>query len=79
MRIYENDGYRDMTEEDFVQVEDVQILPYEERVVARIREKYSVDDELALLRQKETKADEFAEYNAFVEAIKAEEKAVREA
>ncbi len=50
------------------------ILPYEQRVVNRIREVYSVDDELALLRQRDTKLEEFAEYNAFVEKIKAEEK-----
>ena len=43
---------------------------YEELVVMKIRERYSIDDELALLRQRETKADEFAEYNAFVEHCK---------
>ena len=36
----------------------------------RIREKYSVSDELALLRQRYDKYEEFAEYNAFVEQIK---------
>lgn len=50
------------------------VIPYEERVVARIRSVYSVDDELALLRQRDTKPEEFAEYNAFAEQIKAEEK-----
>ena len=49
--------------------------PYAERIVTRIREVYSVDDEIALLRQKEAKPEEFAEYYAFVEQIKAEEKA----
>ena len=47
---------------------------YEQRVVARIRLRYSVDDELALLRQRDTKPDEFNEYNTFCEQIKAEEK-----
>jgi hypothetical protein len=51
-------------------------IPYEQRVVNRIREFYSVDDELAILRQRDTKPEEFAEYNAFVERIKAEERAV---
>ena len=50
------------------------IPPYSERVVARIREVYSVDDELAILRQKDTKPEEFEQYFAFVEKIKAEEK-----
>lgn len=38
----------------------------------RIREKYSISDELAILRQRDTKPDEFAEYNAFAEQAKAE-------
>ena len=50
------------------------LLPYSERVVARIREVYSVDDEIALLRQKDTKPVEFGQYFAFVEQIKTEEK-----
>lgn len=64
-----------------VDIEEVTEFPsepiaYEQRVVNRIRERYSVDDELAILRQRDTKPEEFAEYNAFVEAIKAEERAV---
>lgn len=52
-----------------------QYLPtYEQRVVARIREHYSVDDELALLRQRDTKPEEFAAYNDYCERVKAEEK-----
>ena len=63
-----------------IQIEEVEenqeIIPYEHRVVSRIREVYSIDDELAILRQKDTKPEEFSEYNAFVEQIKAEERAV---
>lgn len=55
-------------------VEETILMPYEERVVSRIREVYSVDDELAILRQRYTKPEEFAEYNNFVEKIKAEER-----
>ena len=40
-------------------------------VEALIRERYSVSDEIALLRQKETKPTEYAEYDAFCEACKA--------
>lgn len=39
-------------------------------VEALIREKYSVSDELALHRQKEQKAEAFAEYNTFCEHCK---------
>lgn len=62
-----------------VEVEDiVEPIPYEQRVVNRIRERYSIDDELAILRQRDTKPVEFAEYNAYVEKVKAEERAVYE-
>ena len=43
---------------------------YEEKVVNAIREKYTIDDELAILRQRDTKPEEFAEYNAFCEECK---------
>lgn len=45
---------------------------YEEKVVSLIREQYSVNDELAILRQRDTKPEEFAEYNSFCEQCKAE-------
>ena len=51
---------------------------YEERVVEKIRARYTMDDELALLRQREVKPDEFAEYNAYCEACKAEARAETE-
>lgn len=70
MKAYKNGKY--------VEIENIPsetpIIPYEERVVSRIREVYSVDDELAILRQRDTKPEEFAEYNRIVEAIKAEER-----
>lgn len=57
---------------DFEEIVDP--IPYEQRVVDRIREVYSVDDELAILRQRDTKPEEFARYNSFVEKVKSEEK-----
>lgn len=54
--------------------EETNSLPYAERVVRRIREVYSVDDELAILRQRDTKPEEFSKYNDFVEQIKADER-----
>jgi hypothetical protein len=41
-------------------------------VEALVRKEYSVSDEIAILRQRDTKPDEFAEYNNFAEACKAE-------
>ena len=59
-----------------VEVEQEQIvIPYKERIIARIREVYSIDDEIAILRQRDTKPEEFEQYNAFVEHIKEEERA----
>lgn len=43
---------------------------YENEVIKLIRKKYSVNQELAILRQRDTKPKEFEEYNAFVEACK---------
>lgn len=75
MRVYEDGIYREMTEQEIAEMEaNMPTIPYEQRVVARIRERYSVDDELAILRQRDTKPDEFAAYNEFVERIKVEEK-----
>lgn len=47
---------------------------YEQEVVNRIRQRYSLNQELAILRQKETKPDEFNEYYNFVESIKSQVK-----
>ena len=77
MRVYEDGIYRDMTEQEIAEMKaNEPVIPYEQRVVARIREKYSVDDELAILRQRDTKPEEFIAYNEYVETIKTEEKGV---
>ena len=47
---------------------------YINKVISLIREKYSLNDELAILRQRDTKPDEFAEYNTYVEQCKEEAK-----
>lgn len=76
MRVLDNGIYRDMTAEELAEREPMPSVPYEQRVVNRIRERYSIDDELAILRQRDTKPEEFAEYNAFVESIKTEERKI---
>lgn len=43
---------------------------YEEQVVSMIRERYSADDELALLRQRDTKPEEFEQYFNYCEKCK---------
>lgn len=77
MKININGVTRDMTPEEEQEFNNsFEPIPYEKRVVNRIRKVYSVDDELAILRQRDTKPEEFEQYNAFVEKIKVEEKAV---
>lgn len=45
---------------------------YKWRVVELIRQQYDSDDETALLRQRDTKPVEFAEYNTYCEDCKAQ-------
>lgn len=59
---------------------------YKAKIVELIRRRYDQDDECGILRQRDTKPDEFAAYNAYVEQCKADapaaiarEKAEREA
>ena len=47
---------------------------YEEYVNALIREKYTLSQELATLRQRDTKPEEYAEYNEYCETCKAQAK-----
>lgn len=39
-------------------------------IVSEIRKEYDADDELAILRQREEKPTEYAEYNDYVESCK---------
>ena len=47
---------------------------YPQLVENKIRKKYSVSAEFAILRQRNSKPEEFAEYNAFCELCKVEAK-----
>lgn len=51
-------------------IEPTQEERYKSRIVELIRERYTQDDEIAILRQRDSKPEEFAEYNAFVESVK---------
>lgn len=48
---------------------------YADLVNKKVRKKYSLSDELAAMRKRDTKPEEFAEYNAYVEGCKAEVRA----
>lgn len=71
MRILDNGVVRDMTQEEIAELEAMRVKPdYKESIISAIREKYSVDDELAILRQRDSKPEEFEEYFKFVEGVK---------
>lgn len=57
-------------EEYIPPVSEPYIPTYEERVEQLIRERYSLSAELAIQRQRETKAEEFKEYYAYCEECK---------
>lgn len=52
---------------------------YGQEVNRLIRERYTIADELAILRQRDEKPEEFAEYCAFAEACKEAARASMEA
>ncbi len=63
---------RELTEEE---KEAQRQVRYKQRVKQLIRQRYSVEDEVALLRQQNDKGDEYEEYYAYCEACKAKAKA----
>lgn len=72
MRIYDNGNYRDATSDELNEMKNAGgILTYGDRVERLIREKYTMSDEIAILRQRDTKPEEFDEYNAYAERCKA--------
>ena len=78
VRIFENGIYRDLTETEIAEYEEQnkavenqeQNLPYDEAVNQKIRERYTESQEFAILRQRDEKPDEFAEYYAYCEECK---------
>ena len=67
MMILKNGNYVNVPEE---QNTEVFVVSYDEKVVSLIREKYSLDDELAIQRQRDTKPEEFNAYFAYCEECK---------
>lgn len=71
---------REMTAEEISQMEQMaEQMPkpsYDEMVNDEIRKRYSVSQELAILRQRNEKTEEYAEYYAYCEECKSKIKAV---
>ena len=78
MKILENGIYRDLTEAEIAEYEkqakvvenQEQPLSYDEFVNQKIRERYTESQEFAILRQRDEKPEEFAEYYAYCEECK---------
>jgi hypothetical protein len=54
--------------------EVVELPNYQETIVMLVRQRYSIDDEMAIQRQKETKPEQWQEYFDFVENCKMQAK-----
>ena len=65
---------RELTKEELIVINEISTIiaevPYEQKVIELIREKYTVDEELAIQRQKETKPNEFEIYFNYCEECK---------
>ena len=79
MRIFDGKVYRDMTQEEIAarnaEREKQEKLywssiPYDEAVDLEIRKRYSISQEFSILRQKDLKPEEYAEYYAYCEECK---------
>ena len=67
--------WQEITEQEYLELtkEPEPLKPtYEQIVQQKIRARYSIDEELAIQRQRDTKPDEFQEYNNYCEQCKAE-------
>lgn len=68
---------KDETIDSFEEVDnipEISSIDYNEEVNNLIRQKYSLSEELAILRQRDTKPEEFSEYNTYAEECKAKVK-----
>lgn len=83
MKIFENGIVRELTEAEVEKFEkesqnrenQEQVLSYDEMVNLKIRQRYTESQEFAILRQRDEKPDEFAEYYAYCEECKESVKA----
>jgi proline dehydrogenase len=60
----------DSIEKRLIRLNGTQAEEYASLVEAQIRKRYSVSAELAILRRRDSKPEEFAEYDAYAEECK---------
>lgn len=71
--------YGDLTAKDVIEIEKIKetiVKSYNDTVNDLIRKRYSVSEEFAILRQRDTKSQEFEEYNRYCEECKRRAKSV---
>jgi hypothetical protein len=67
---------REMTDEEIAEMQicdkqiQIECIRYDEAVNQKIRERYTESQEFAILRQRDEKPDEFAEYYSYCEECK---------
>ena len=80
MIIFDGKNYIEVSQEEIKAMEQAAIkaereywanTPYDEAVNTEIRKRYSESQEFAILRQKDEKPEEYAEYYAYCEQCKA--------
>ena len=84
MKKYVNGQYVEITEEEIAlakeeskkHLHEIPMPSYDELVDAEIRKRYTVSQEFAILRQKDEKPEEYAQYYAYCEECKAAVKAL---
>lgn len=73
-KINDNGIVREMTAEEIEEMErmaaEMPTMSYDEAVDAEIRKRYSMSQEFAILRQRDEKPAEYAEYFAYCEECK---------
>lgn len=65
-------NYRRFSERTAIGEEKAKNAKYKHQIDKLIRAKYSINDEIAILRQRDSKTSEFNEYFEFVESVKKE-------
>lgn len=81
LRICENGKYRNATKKELAAMQAIdpyECYTYEELVELFIGERYTFGAELALHRQKDTKPEEYAAYDAYCEECKLRAKNIKE-
>ena len=64
-----------LTEEQIAKMqEQSKAQEYENKIINKIRQRYTINQELAILRQRDTKPEEYQEYYDYVEQCKVEAK-----